>query len=475
MNRDILTELHPVFYPRSVAVLGASNTPRKVGNTYVTSLQQLGFPTIYPINPREKQVLGLQAYRSVLDVPGDIDQAIITLPFEAVQTALEECLQKGVRVTVLNSSGFAEKGRDGARLQTKMVTRARERGMRIIGPNCMGVHNISANLSFDMSMLPKADGPVGVISHSGSMTAFITRALLSRGIGCGKIVSSGNDADLSAADFLEYYGEDPHIGMIVGYLEGVSDGRRFLEVARRVSQRKPVLLWKGGVTARGARAAASHTGNLAGSGELWQALFRQAGVTWLNGLDDMADAAFAFWSQPLPRGPRVAIITSPGGPGVTATDACIQAGLEMAELSSETKEGVRRMVGDLGTSIDNPLDLGMGVRFKPQAQLDASVLADRDPNVDVLVSISRAGMRRDYTQSIAEAGKRVSKPFVVALFGETNELNEDDQLYNEAGIPFFFGMNRTAQAVRWMLDYARFLQRTGNAERAEAFRGISRG
>jgi acyl-CoA synthetase (NDP forming) len=250
MNQDIVDQLAPLFYPRSIALVGVSDRLGNQGYMYLHSLLTVGFSRVYPVNPKGGELLGLKVYPSVKSIPEEVDLAILTVPREAVPEIARECAQKGTKGMVLYSAGFAEVGSGGAELQEEIVRIAREGGTRVIGPNSVGTYNPSAKL-VTQSVLPRDGGPVGVISHSGFLLSHLLMAVAHRGLSAGKGVSSGSDCDLTCVDFLEYLGQDPEIKIIAAYLEGIREGNRFLRVAREISQHKPIVVLKGGDTDAG--------------------------------------------------------------------------------------------------------------------------------------------------------------------------------------------------------------------------------
>ena len=405
-------ELHQILNPRSVAIVGASSSPTKFGHFFTQCFVDMGFPCVYPVNPRESKVLGFKAYPTVRDIPDAVDLAFIVTPTDAVLPVVEDCGLKGVKGIVIYSSGFAEKGPQGARLQRQVVEVARRYGSRVIGPNCMGIYSPKSRLSYYVGM-PKEAGPIAMISHSGSLSVFLALLADSKGLHFNTVVSCGNEADLTSVDFFEYFGSDPDVSMIVAYLEGVKEGRRFMKLARDISRRKPVIVVKAGITARGGRAAGSHTGALAGSAEVWRGVVRQAGVVAVSSVEELVDAMVAFSRLPYPRGPRVAIVSGPGGPAVLAADACVQEGLEVAELTSETRTRLSGLMPAVGTSVDNPVDLGMGTVMSPEMYRPVVETLAADNNVDALVVIGNCdhafsdvmiGLRRSIAQPLVVAG-----------------------------------------------------------------------
>lgn len=408
MKQGILAELEPIFYPRGVAVVGASNREGNFGRFFLDGFVQMGFERLYVVHPSEKEVLGINVYPRVKDIPGEVDLAVVVSPVDTVPGIVGECAEKGVKGLVIFTAGFGEKGDEGRKLEREIVDIAHRGHTRIIGPNCQGIYCPASRVTH-FTGLSRESGTVAMISHSGSLSAVLPMTAMAQGIRFSKVVSSGNECDLNAVDFLEYFGQDPETKMIIAYLEGVKDGRRFCQLARSISKEKPIIVWKGGSTDRGARAAASHTGALSGSNQVWRALFTQTGIISAQSAEELLDYLQAFYYLPVPEGKRVAIVSGPGGPAVAASDACIEAGLELAELTEHTRRKIAEVIPPVGTSTDNPIDLGMGSGFAPQWYLDSIKALGEDKGVDLLLIIGGSWLP-DFGDKVAEAVKGVNKP-----------------------------------------------------------------
>ncbi|MCK5722176.1 MAG: CoA-binding protein, partial [Gammaproteobacteria bacterium] len=328
INRNILEELSPLFKPRGVALIGASGKPGKVGRLYMDRFIESGFENLFPVNLKENEILGIKAFPNVKEIPGDVDLAIILLPPGAVMQAVKDCVSKGVKGIVINSAGFGEGGKEGKVKEQELVRIARDGGARIIGPNCLGIYCPASRLPFPQG--PSMDiGKVGIVSQSGSLADHFALVATSQGIKFSKVISVGNQSDLKVNDFLEYLGADPDTEIILSYLEGVVEGKRFHELTREISEKKPIISWKCGTSEAGARAAATHTGALTGSRHVWEGVLKGNGVISVGSFEEILDCITVFHHCTLPRGNRVAIITGPGGPAVGTTDACIRMGLEV--------------------------------------------------------------------------------------------------------------------------------------------------
>jgi acetyl coenzyme A synthetase (ADP forming)-like protein len=355
-----ISALQSFLRPRSVAVIGASRNPESIGGRVIANLAGTGFKgPLYPVNPAGGELLGLPVHVSVTAIPGPVELAVIVVPKEAVAQVARECALKGVRSLVVISSGFSETGPEGSRRQAELLQICRASGMRLIGPNCMGIINTDPQVVLNASFGPifPPTGRVGFLSQSGALGLAVIDHAQALGIGLSSFVSVGNKADISGNDLLQHWEEDPATDVCVLYLESFGNPRKFARVARRVSRRKPIVAVKSGRSAAGARATSSHTGALLAASDLTvDALFRQAGVTRTDTLAELFDAVRLLANQPLPKGNRVAIVTNAGGPGIMCADTCEAGGLEVVELSAELREGLRRLL-PAEASTANPVDL----------------------------------------------------------------------------------------------------------------------
>jgi succinyl-CoA synthetase alpha subunit len=336
MERDITKELDPLFNPKSVAHIGATNNRNKWGFSTITSLVNSFKGPIYPVNNHEEQIQGLKVYKNVRDIPGPVDLAVFTIPSERVAAAMEECVQKGVKSAVIISAGFAEIGPEGKKLQDEVYAIAKRGNIRFIGPNCMGYWSASSSLAAFMMPLLVRDGALALVSQGGNVGAAVVVAGYDRGVGFRHYVSCGCAADVQIEDYIEYFGEDPEVKVIMTYIEGLNDGARFMEVVSRVTQKKPVIVLKPGKTEAAAKAIKSHSGAMAGSDEIYEAAFKKMGATRVDGPEEMLDVAIGFLTQPLPKGRNVAIITPGGSYGVLCADACEEGGLNVVKLPDKT-------------------------------------------------------------------------------------------------------------------------------------------
>ena len=354
--------LERLFHPRSVAFIGASNKRGKWGSIILANLINGGFTgSIYPVNPSESQIQGLGAYERIADVPDIPDLAVIVVPPQAVPAVIGECVAKGVQAGVVITAGFAEVGSAGERLEREMVKQAHDGGMLLVGPNCNGIMSPPEKLHVAMPPIYFPPGPMAVVAQSGNVATSIARRVAKRGFGISRFVSSGNEADLHCEDYYTYLSEDPETRVILSYIEGFRDGRRFFAAAREVTRKKPIIMLKAGVTGVGARAAKSHTAAMAGSDLAFEGACRQAGVVRAGNMDDLTNIAAGFVGQPLPSGKRVGIVTAGGGWGVLAADACAKAGLDVPALPSKTIQDLDEFLPEWW-SRSNPVDLVAGLK-----------------------------------------------------------------------------------------------------------------
>jgi acetyltransferase len=446
--KDLHSELRPIFHPRAVALIGASSGHGKVGRIFMERFLEAGFERLYPVNPREGEILGVETHPSVRDIPEPVDLALILAPPKAVKSAVKECAECGVKGIAIITGSVGDGGAEEVR---EIVKIARAAGSRLIGPNCLGIYCPAARLPYPMRPSMES-GSVGVVSQSGSFADLLTLMACENGVRFSKAVSCGNESDLNAVDFLEYLGEDPDTEIIVAYLEGIEDGRRFYRLARDLSRSKPLVIWKCGATAAGSRAAASHTGALSGSREIWSAVLRGAGILAVRSLEETLDCLYALYYQPLPKGRRVAIATGPGGPAVGTVDACVELGLELPRLSSETRRKLAEIIPASGTSVENPVDLSIAAIVAPHLYAEVVGLLDRDENLDMLLIIGTGG--EGFAEAVRDAARAVSKPVVVSLINPVASLLRDYEILMGSGVPVYPDPMRAAVALAKLAEYA---------------------
>jgi acyl-CoA synthetase (NDP forming) len=358
---NLITQLDSIFRPRSIAVIGASDNSGKWGHFMVERPLRTGYSgPIYPVNPQMKSLLGLRVYPSVNDIPGQVDFAIITVQAHLVPSVMKDCARKGIRAAMVISAGFAETGPEGRALEDETVRIARAGGIRFIGPNCMGIWSAIGDLNTAFHTSPKA-GSIAFISQSGTFGGYMSEMASAKGYGLRAFVSVGNQADLEIADYLEYLSRDDGTKAIILYIEGVKDGRRFLESCREALRKKPIVLYKGGSSAAGARATLSHTASIAGSEVVFDSACRQLGVIRAEEAFQTFEMAMALIAQPLPPGRRIGVLGT-GGQAVVSIDACQHLGLEVPVLDSGTSQALMKMLPSHAPIPRNPVDFAGSYR-----------------------------------------------------------------------------------------------------------------
>jgi len=451
--------LDALFNPRSVAIIGASRTPGKVGHVFTRNVLESGYPgDIIPINPNAEEILGLKAYPSVLDVPGEIDLAVVSIPADYVLKVADECGRKGVKALVVITAGFKETGHEGAALERQLAEVGEKYGMRIQGPNCLGLINTSIplNLSFAAAMPRK--GRIGFISQSGALGTAVLDWVIQEGIGFHSFVSLGNKADLDEVDFIEAMGEDDGVGVILLYLESIEEGRRFLEASAEVVKRKPIIVLKGGTSTAGARAAGSHTGALVGSFVAYKTAFEKAGIVMAESVEELFNYAIAFTEQPLPKGEGLAIVTNAGGPGILATDLSERLGIRLASLSSEIRGRLMEKLPPAAAT-GNPVDvLGDAMADRYRYAVEEVLKDDRVNTVVVILTPQAMTESLETAKGIVDIhGRVVGKPIITVFMGGEMVRQASDYL-RDNGIPCYDFPEKAVKTVSAMYEYARFMK-----------------
>ena len=466
--------LAPLFHPRSVAVVGVSKNPESTGSRYLEQL--LDFPfhgTLYPISLKEQEVMGMRCYKTVRDIPDPVDHVISCVPHHQVLSLVEDCAVKGVRSIHLFTARLAETQLEDRRdLEKNIVLRAKEAGIRIIGPNCMGLYNPGVGLTFRFS-LPKEPGHVAFASQSGGNAADLEYHGVGRGLRFSKIISFGNAADLNESDFFEYLIEDPETKVISMYLEGVKDGRRFTELLRRSDGKKPVVLYKAGKTNAGTRAVMSHTASMSGESAMWDAICRQFGVIKVDSMKEMADVLLAFQFLQPSTGRRVLVMGGGGGGSVDAADVCELEGFEVPPLPPRMREEIRTFAPDVWSLISNPMDgsvMGGGETMARSYQLGA-----KWDGVDLLIGNSSAPWLLDHpdgagqhefsNQYLISLTRETRKPMVIFITAgdstaswRVESMHRAQQQCIDAGIPVYPDVRRAVRALALFTGYYRRLE-----------------
>lgn len=473
IEKSIAEQLRPIFEPRSVAVIGASENPGKFGGRAFHLPLATGYRgAIYPVNPSRKEIAGIKAYPTILDIPDEIDLAVLAVHAPMIPKAMEECVKKGIKGAVILTAGFAETGEEGKRLEDEVVRMAHKAGFRFVGPNSNGIWSSRAKLNLIFPNAPRP-GSIAFISQSGTLGFYLFQLATTKGYGFSKFVSSGNQASINMADYLEYLAEDEDTKAIVLYIEGIEieEGGRFMEVAREVVKRKPIVAFKGGRTSAGSRATLSHTASLAGSDEVFDAACKQAGIIRCYEVIHPFDLAEALSCQPLPKGKRVSIIGS-GGQCVATADACASLGLELPEFDQDAKRRLIEVLPPWAPVPTNPVDTA-APRDSMTTPRIAEILAQLDYIDGIIISspwvgwdVSPDRIRELLTEaemvtSIPQQyGKPVISTAIAARFAAT-DLALD--LYRQARIPLYNTPEESARAMYGLMRYGEIRRQLGES------------
>ena len=442
------------FSPKTVAVIGATETPNTVGRTVLWNLVTSPFGgTVYPVNPKRPSVLGVKAYKSVSDIPEQVDLVVVVTPPPSIPGIIRECGENGVRGAVVISAGFKEIGPEGALLERKLLEEAHAANIRVIGPNCLGVMSPLSGLNATFATTIARPGSVGFISQSGALCTAVLDWSLKEMVGFSAFISVGSMVDVGWGDLIYYLGNDPKTRSIVIYMESIGNARSFISAAREVALNKPIIVIKPGRSAAAAKAAASHTGSLTGSDEVLEAAFRRSGVLRVNNIADLFYMAEVLSKQPSPKGPRLTIVTNAGGPGVLATDALIMGGGELAELTPETMEAYNAVL-PATWSHNNPVDI-IG-DASPERYAKALEIAANDPGSDGMLVILTPQAMTDPTriaEQLKPLAKQEGKPVLASWMGGV-DVAAGEEILNRANIPTFPYPDTAARAFNYMWQYS---------------------
>ena len=453
------TILDKIMKPKSIAVIGASTKEHTIGSDIMKRLQEYKFNgKIYPVNPKGGIIEGLQAYTSVLEIPETIDLAIVVVNAKFVLSTIDQCHEKGIKGVCIITAGFKETGKEGAELEKQLVEKLKEYGMRCVGPNCLGVVNTHPDIRMDgcfAESLPER-GNIGFVSQSGALGGGILNILKDLNLGFAQFISIGNQADVNAETALEYWENEPDVEQILLYMESIQNPSNFRKLASRITKKKPILALKAGRSAAGASAASSHTGSLAGADKAAAALLQQSGVIREFSLKNLFATAKVFANCPIPKGDRVAIITNSGGPGIMATDAVCEYGMQMAKITDETKEKLRSFLPS-AASVKNPIDMIASAPIEHYKQTLETVIADENVDMIIVIYLPFLGLKDiDVAEALMEIkAKNPQKP-IIGVFMTKNEFftKLSDKNVN---MPFFMyaeeaadGLNRLNQQRLWM-------------------------
>jgi len=446
--------LDAVLNPSSVAVIGASTNPDKIGHKILKNIVEAGFSgAVYPVNPRGGEILGLEAYPSVLDIPGDVDTVVVVVPARFVQGVMEECVQKEVKGAVIISSGFKDIGPEGAKLEREVLETAAKGGIRVVGPNCQGVSNPVSGFCATWPLISQV-GDVAVISQSGSIALEAPSFLVDNHLGYSKSVALGNKSDVDEADLISWLGGDEGTRVIAVYTEGTDEGRKLMKAVRGASASKPVLILKGGKTEAGKRAVLAHTGSLAGSNEVFEAAVSQSGGFCVGSLEELLDAAKAFSALPVPRGPNLLVVTSSGGAGILSSDASEKAGLTLRTLSQGTVDQLKAVLPDF-CILRNPLDLTGNALTEPNMYGEALEVALESDEADMILVVFGDPIPDtvELLREVVEKAKKKGVPLAVNYLGGADVQKEEVDALQRNGIPVFQTPERAITALGYLNRY----------------------
>jgi len=469
-NYDDKLSLDYLFHPSSIAIAGVStDTTTKIasGRVFLESLIDAGFKgKIYPISRSRGEILGLKIYPSIRHIPDTVDYVISAIPAQDTSQLIVDCASKEVKAIHMFTAGFSEiADKEGEQLESEITTIAQQRGVRIIGPNCMGLYCPKTGLAFHPD-LPKESGNIGFISQSGGNSIYLVREAGTKGIYFSKVISYGNACDLNEADFLQYLTHDPETKVIAVYIEGVKNGAHFIDALKQATKAKPVIVYKGGTTESGTRAVASHTGAIAGSNRVWDSLLKQAGAIQVDSMEELLDILSLFRYMPPPKGRATAIIGIGGGNSVQAADACSNAGLTVPLLPPEIRSRLKRVyASEVGASFRNPVDMYF-VRWN-LLQETIKVVADCD-QIDLLIIHITLGFNPRYEVRLIKPyiglftglSKKINKPTAIVLqpFGLAKwapTTSEAETALYKAGFPVYPSVGQTAKAIAKFIEYHR--------------------
>ena len=448
------------FNPKSVAMVGVSQHKGKVGYEILANMLAAGYEgEIFPVNPQADTIEGLKCYPDLLSIGQVPELVVIVVPARIVPAVLRQCAKLKFKSVIVITAGFKEVGKEGRELEEQIVQIAKRSGIRLIGPNCLGVIAPANKLNASFGGKLPAEGTVGYLSQSGALLAAVIDMANASGIGFSRLVSVGNKADVDELEVLRAFGEDPHTKVIAGYLESISDGNAFVSQAEAISHEKPILLMKPGGTQAGAKAAASHTGSLAGDDIAYECVFERAGIIRCDSLKSQVDYIQAFANQPLPTGTRVAVISNAGGAGIMATDAIERQGLDFARLSTDT---IAKLASNLpaAASLQNPVDV-LCDALAERYEFALSVTLD-DPDVDIALVLLTPQAMTDPT-AIAEAVVKISQrepgKLILACFLGASRMEEGTRILREGKVPCYDSPETAVNTIKVVTEYVRWRSR----------------
>ncbi len=448
-----------IFKPNSVALIGASKVSGKVGYSLLKNIKEGGYAgKIYPVNPTTQEILGVKVYPDIKSIPDTIDLAVFMIPPKAIIASLKDCAEKNAKFVIVISAGFKEVGVEGALLERQLKEQADTYGMRVVGPNCLGIIDTKSKLNASFAADMPLTGDISILSQSGALLTAILDWALANDMGFSKFVSLGNKADLNEADFIEYLADDPDTKVILGYIEGVADGKTFIEKAYKASKKKPVILIKAGGTKVGARASSSHTGTLAGSDAAFDAAFKQSGVIRAHTIEELFDIGKLLEGQPLPANGGLAIVTNAGGPGIITADATERAGIRLAHISDESVLSLKKVLPP-SAAFGNPFDIiGDALAYRYKSAIDI-VMNDKDV-AGIFVLLTPQDMTEiDKTANIVvDTAKHADKPILAGFMGG-RDVGKGIKVLNNGKVPNYIFPESAIKAYKIALDYKDWLSR----------------
>ena len=447
------------FKPQSIAVIGASRTPGKVGYDILKNIIQYGYEgAVFPINPSASEVLGKKSYPSLLDVPDKIDMAVVVVPSKNVIEVIEQCGAKKIDSAIIITAGFKESGIEGAKLENELIKKSQECGIRFIGPNCLGVIDTHSKMNASFAAGMPAKGGIGFFSQSGALCLAVLDRALPDGIGFSKFISMGNKSDITDTDIMLALSEDENTKVILGYIEGVTDGRKFMEVAAQVSKKKPIIILKSGITSAGAKAASSHTGALAGREAAFDSAFKQSGVIRAHTINELFNYALAFANQPLPKGPYVVIVTNSGGPGILAADACDKSNLQLTPLHKEYVDELRTFLPPVA-SFYNPIDiLGDSGADRYERALNTVLKDERINGVMVLLTPTAVVDVDATAMAVVNVSKSIDRPILASFMGK-QRVESGIKTLMKYGVPNYSYPEEMVSSMNAMYNYHLWINR----------------
>ncbi|NMC35145.1 MAG: acetate--CoA ligase family protein [Veillonellaceae bacterium] len=448
------SSLAPFFSAAGVAVIGASANPRKLSHGILRNLVTSKYAgSIYPVNPGENEILGKKCYASISDVPDPVELAVIVVPVAATPATLEACGKRGIRAAVIISGGFKEVGQNGADLEQECLRIAKSYQMRLIGPNCVGTMDLATGLNTTFIHGMPDEGGIGFVSQSGAVCGGVVDFLYGKKVGFSHFISLGNEADVTETDMIEYLGQEPRVRVIAAYVEQIRDGRRFLEVARKVSRSKPIVLLKGGRSDAGARAVSSHTGSLAGSHAAYQAAFKQAGVIEVDSFAELFDVAVAFDFQPLPRGTNAVLLTNAGGPAALTSDSLSFNGFRLEDLEEDTRAALRGFLNP-SAQVGNPVDMLGAAEPQDYARVIETLKQDKTVDIIIPILVPQALVDpRAVAQAVVDASKGAGKPVLTCIMGDMS-VDEPRLILHANRMPMYTVPEAMGAVLKGMKTYA---------------------